>query len=334
MMKDIKTIGLICLLLLGSRFVFAQQFPLSSHYVFNPYSLDPGFAGVYATGEAYINYRKDWASITGSPRTIRLNGFNNIRPQMYLGGEIVKDNTDIFNRFKATLNYTYSIQLADIQYLNFSLSGSLFQSSINVDAINADPNDPLLKDQTKVSAADLNAGFSLVYNRNSFVIGFGMPTLFRTKDAYLNQASGNFAFEQEMVFHISNRFTLTPDWQLQPFVMWSRTNNMPLVIDVSATAFYLEKYWFTMLYRNSSLLAIGVGGELYQGLSMGYTYEIGMGGINSKSGGAHEFSIGFRFGMKEKNTQKRIKGKKTPVMVRPGGDRPLPTEFEYRRTPK
>jgi type IX secretion system PorP/SprF family membrane protein len=331
-MKKCRIIWLILLLLQGSQLLRAQQFPLSSHYVFNPYSLDPGFAGIFASGEAYFNYRKDWASINGSPVTIRANGFTQIHPQMYLGGELLNDKTDIFNRFKAKVNYTYSIQLADIQYLNFSVWGSLFQSSINLDGINADPDDPVTKDKSKLNATDLNAGFSLVYNWDSFVIGFGMPTLFRTKDAYLNEASGNFAYEQEMLFHVSNRFLLSPDWQLQPFVMWSRTNNMPSVIDVSATVYYIEKYWLTLLYRNSSMLAVGIGGELYQGLSMAYTYEIGMGGINSKSGGAHEISIGFRFGSKEEKVRKVTKGTKSSGLGKSGGNRPQPTEFEFRRT--
>ncbi len=320
---------LALILFFGGSLINAQQFPLTSHYVFNGYSLDPGFAGIFTTGEATFTYRKDWTSINGSPTTIRANGFGKIHPNMYLGGELLNDKVDIFNRFKANLNYTYRLQLADIQYLNFSFWGSLYQSSINLNGVNADPNDPLIIDQTKLNGTDLNAGFSLVYNRNTFIIGFGMPTLFQTKDAYLNQASGKFAFDQEMLFHISNRFKLNPDWQLQPFLMWSRTNNSPSVIDISATLFYLEKYWCTMLYRNSKLLALGIGGELYRGLSMAYSYEIGMGGINSKSGGSHEVSIGFRFGAKEKQKYvPRIKGKSTGH----SGDRfPQPTEYDIRR---
>ncbi|NOU47910.1 MAG: PorP/SprF family type IX secretion system membrane protein [Bacteroidales bacterium] len=331
-MRNYSIILLILIFLTGNQLLKAQQFPVSSHYVFNNYSLDPGFAGLFANGEAYLNYRKEWASFNGNPSTIRANGFTQIRPGMFLGGELLNDKVGIFNRFRVKLNYTYGVQLADIQYLNFSVWGSLFQSSINVDAINADPNDPLTKDISKLNGTDVNAGFSLVYNRDKFTLGFGMPTLFRTKDAYSGGASGKFAFEQEILFHISNRFLLAPDWHLQPFVMWSRTNNMPSIIDISATVFYMEKYWLTMLYRNSSMLAIGVGGELYQGLTMAYTYEIGMRGINGRLGGAHEISLGFRFGIKDEKAAKKTKGKKSNAFRRLDGNRPQPTEFEYRRT--
>ena len=65
---------------------------------------------------------------------------------------------------------------------------------------------------------------------------------------------------------------------------------------------------------------------------MAYTYEIGLGGINSRSGGAHEISIGFRFGEKEEGSGKHIKSKKSNFSGRSGRIYPQPTEFEYRRT--
>jgi type IX secretion system PorP/SprF family membrane protein len=322
MMKiRIKT-GILFLLFLLSGWASGQQFPLTSHYTFNGYALDPGFAGLFSGGEATINYRKDWATFNGSPNTVRARGFGSLNDKMLLGGEIMNDRTDIFSRFKARVNYTYSLQMTDIQYLNFSVWTSLYQSTVYTSGVNGDPDDPLLKDRNKLSSTDFNAGFSLIYNIRYLTIGFGMPTLFRTKDAYLNQASGNFAFDQEMVFHVSDRFRLDPYWQIQPFFVWSRTNNMPSVIDLSATVIYQEKYWITMLYRNSPMLSLGVGGELYDGLSLAYSFEFGLGKVNNRVGNAHEITLSYCFDNKEKG--------KSGYLRKSGHNQPKPTEFEYR----
>ncbi len=303
-----------------------QQFPITSHYIFDGYALDPGYAGFFSGGEVTLNYRKDWAGFNGSPNTVRARGFGALNKNMYLGGELMNDRSDIFGRFKARINYTYSLQMSDFQYLNFSVWGNIFQSTFYTSGINADPDDPLFKDRDKLSATDVNAGFSLVYNNRTFIMGFGMPTLFRTKDAYLLEASGNFAFDQEKLFHISNRFQLDPDWQLQPFFMWSRTNNMPSVIDLSVSCYYLEKYWLTLLYRNDPMLSIGAGGELYEGLLLGYSYAFGLGGKNNRVGGAHEISLSFVF---ENKWSKKGKSSKAGYLRRGS---PKPIEFDYRRT--
>ena len=52
----------------------AQQFPLSSQYVINPYGLTPVLAGSTGFPEVFLGYRKDMAGISGAPRTIGVNG--------------------------------------------------------------------------------------------------------------------------------------------------------------------------------------------------------------------------------------------------------------------
>lgn len=338
MKKIYRYILLLSVVMLIGQAVNAQQIPFTTHYTFNQYSLDPAFAGSFENKAIFMNYRRDWAGIDGAPQTYRLNGFGNIFGNMYLGGELMVDNTDIFNRLKASLNYSYRLQMAEEQFLSVSLTGSLFQSVVRFDQVVADQDDPLLKDLTRVTGTDFNAGFSVVYNRRNLHIGLGMPMMVRTKNAYLQAADGKFAFERAFMMHISDRYQIAPDWDLQTFIVYQKTDNEPGVLDVSGTFIYDNRYWASLLYRNSGVLAIGVGGELGKGVVLGYTYEIGTGGINSKSGGAHEISLGFRMsatGGRTKFYEKRHKAKK-PSNSRWGDYRtepykPTPIEYNKRR---
>lgn len=273
----------------------AQQLPLTGQYLFNPYALNPAFAGSQANAELFFNYRKDWVNISGSPQTYSLNGNGRVYENMYIGGEILADQADIFYRFKGALSYTYRLQMERGQHLSFGLNGKIFQSVVRFDQVNADMDDPVLRDLTRVTGTSYNAGFGLIYNINTLHIGLGMPILFPTRDAYLPESEGRFAFEQAFHLFATDSYELNHDWQIQPFVVYRKTRNQPGSIDVSARAIFLNRFWMSGLYRNSSLIAMGIGGELYQGFIFNYSYEIGLGGINYRSGGSHEISIGYRF---------------------------------------
>lgn len=313
--------------------VLPQQMPYSSHYVFNRYALDPAFAGAYDKAAVYLNYRRDWGNIEGSPQTFRANGFGKIHQNMYVGGEILADNADIFNRLKASLSYTYRLPLAFEQNLSFSVSGNMYQSVIRFDQANVDPDDPLIRDISRITGTNFNAAFGLNYNWRDLHIGVGMPVLFRTQDTYQPKADGKFAFDRAFLLHISNRFYLEDRWQLQLFAVYQKTDNTPSVVDISATVFYDDKYHFGLLYRSGNALAIGFGGQLIDNFVLGYSYEFGMGGILQGAGGAHEITVGYRIPALNNNqtTKSGIKQNKRPTApLRPIGNSPRPVEFNRR----
>lgn len=320
-------------LALLSTAALPQQMPYSSHYIFNRYSLDPAFAGAYDKAAVYLNYRRDWGNIEGSPQTFRANGFGNIHQNMYLGGEIIADNADIYNRLKASLSYTYRLPLANEQNLSFSVSGSMYQSELSLDKVNVNLDDPLLKDLSQITGTNFNAAFGLVYNWRDLHIGLGMPVLFRTQDAYQVKTDGEFAFDRAFLLHISNRFRLEERWQLQLFGVYQKTDNMPSVVDISATVFYDNKYHFGLLYRSGGSLALGFGGELIDNFMLAYSYEFGLGGILNGSGGAHEITVGYRIpaiNQSKTHNSGKTNIKRPTAPLRPIGNSPKPVEFNRR----
>ena len=298
-MKLIKThIILLFVLLAGSG--FSQQFPLTTQYLFNPYALTPAMAGVTGYSELFLNYRSEWTGIDGHPQTFRFNGFGNIyKNQMWLGGEMYMDNTDILSRFKANLSYTYKLKVEEEQFIHFAVWGSFYQNVINyANAVGVNPNDPLFQNASSISASKLNAGFGINYTWRRLNVGFSIPTLFTSRQEVENGQGVAFNIKQEFLFHVSNVFSLSDNWDLQGYGVFRKTTNAPLNLELSVMAVFLQRFWGGLLYRNSNTVAVNLGGNLVKGLVFNYSYEVPVGGINARSGGSHEITLGLRFGMK------------------------------------
>ncbi|MBW7847020.1 MAG: PorP/SprF family type IX secretion system membrane protein [Bacteroidales bacterium] len=312
MMKQLRYFLLAAMSIWLSRNTSAQQFPMTDHYLVNPYSLTPATAGGTDKGALFFNYRKDWLDFGKfSPETMRFNTHFHIGANLFLGAEAFMDKVDILERFKGLVSLTYRLEMTENQFLHFGIWGSGYQNTVRVDNINGNIYDPLFRNLDQLNGTTYNGGFGLVYYHNLFETGLGMPTLFRTKDAYYNQSQGRFAFEQEFLFHIANRFIIGTDWSLKPMLVARRTTNTPTIVDLSAQLSYADKFWISALYRNSQVVALGVGGELFNSMNFHYSYELGIGGIHHYGGGSHEITIGFRFGQYQQ-------AEATPRQPKPG----------------
>lgn len=326
---------MVLVLMLIAVTAFSQQFPFTSQYLINPYALTPTLAGSTAYPEIFMGYRNDMTGIPGSPRTFKLNGFGNVyQEKMWVGGEIYMDKTDILSLFKAQLSYTYKLQFENEQFLFFGVWGTFYQNSVNTgNSIGTDPNDPLINNADKLNTTAFNGGFGINYNWRDLNIGFTFPTLFVTKEEYTLNQGYYFRMQREMLVYGSYLFHVHHDWKLQAYAVYRKMRNEPINIDISLMAIYLNRFWVGALYRNSGAIAINVGGHIYNGFTLNYSYDIGIGGINRHTGGAHEISLGYRFKFsgndyfdKKTNRNKRGKAKKYHNVPYPQVQ-----EYDYRK---
>lgn len=317
---------------------FSQQFPLTTQYLFNPYALTPAMAGVTGYSEFFLNYRSDWAGIDGHPQTARFNGFGNIyKKQMWLGGEMYMDHTDILSRFKASLSYTYKLKVQNEQFFHFAVWGSYFQNVINyANAIGVNPNDPLFKDISSFTSSKFNAGFGLNYNWRRMNVGFSIPTLFASKLEIENGQGVTFNIRKQFLFHVSNIFTLNKNWDLQAYGVIRKTTTEPVNYELSVMFIFLQRFWTGLLYRDGGAIGVNLGGNLAHGLVFNYSYEVPVGGINAHSGGSHEFTLGWRFGAKNnkyfENNKEYYQNKRKPHNnTNDKRDYPPIYDYQYRK---
>ncbi|MBC8320068.1 MAG: PorP/SprF family type IX secretion system membrane protein [Bacteroidetes bacterium] len=323
------------ILLFGLQCLSAQQFKNSTQYLVNPYALTPALAGYTGYSEAFLNYRNDWTRIDGSPRTFSANGFGDVYKQkMWVGGEIMTDKTDILSVFKANISYTYKLQVENNQYLYFGVWTAYYQASVNVGGgIGIDPNDPLIQNNDKLNGSALNAGFGINYQRGYLNIGFSMPSMFGLNDEYVLNSSFKYRVQRQFQFYTSYFFEFNDEWQLQTYGVLYKTANEPVNMDISAMVIYSGRFWSGMLYRTGGVLALNLGGHIYNGFIFNYSYEIGTSGINQGSGGSHEITIGYRFKFtgdnyfeSKESSKSRKKGRKSGTI-----NYPEVQDFNYRK---
>ena len=294
---------IVFLLLLFGGTLTAQQFPLTTQYLFNPYALNQSMAGYFNYSELYLNYRREWTNINNGPQTVRLNGFGNIyKEKMWLGGEVYLDKTGIISQFKASISYSYILETGTDQRIFFGVWASYFQNSVSMsDMTNIDPNDPLLNGSSNLNGNTFNTGFGIDYNWLGLNVGFAMPNALTDDSYYSNPDKLNFTMQREILFHASYLFYLTEKWQLQTFAVYRKTKNMPGNFEISAMTIFRKQAWAGMLYRNTGAVAVNLGGYIGNGLALNYSFEFGTGGINQGSGSTHEITLSFRFGQQGRN---------------------------------
>ncbi len=271
----------------------AQQQPLGSHYLLNPFSLNPVFAGHIYDKSFFMNYRRDWVGIPGSPTTIQMNGHGRIAEGLHLGGSLLGDQADIFYRLRAGVSLTYRLQTGDNQFLSLGVGANMFQSLIRIDKANVDLQDPVLRDLDRLLNTNFNASFGLMWQHDDFFIGFGSPLLLRTREAYYAGTEGLFAYERAWDAFAGNRFDIDGFWEFCPTVLYRKTINQPATFDISTMFSYDRRLWLGALYRTTGTFGLSVGGRIFDRTVFHYTYEAGIGGIHLGSGGSHEISIGF-----------------------------------------
>ncbi len=329
----IRITYLFLLLLVFSGTLSAQQFPLTTQYLYNPYALNPAMAGYFNYSEIHLDYRREWTQIDDGPKTVRLNGFGNIYKQkMWLGGEMYMDKAGVFSLFKASVSYSYILQTGDNQRLFFGVWANYFQNSISLsDMTEINPADPLLQGRSSISGSTFNAGFGIDYNWQGLNVGFAMPNAMADNSYDVtNPGSPDFKMQREFLFHASYLFYLVDNWQLQGFAVYRKTKNMPGNFEMSAMAVYMKQAWAGLLYRNTGALAVNIGGYVGYGFALNYSFEFGTGGINKGSGTTHEITLSYRFGQQNRKYFENKNGEYSRSYRRQSIYKPTPQIIDYR----
>ena len=296
-----RTYIIVLVTILVANSLCAQQIPFSTQYMVNPYAISPTLAGYTGYPEVFINYRADWTRIDGSPRTFRANGHGNVyKDKLWLGGELLTDKAGVLSVFNANLSLTYKLQVENDQFIYFGIWTSFFQASANIgDGIGIDPNDPVIQNNNKLNSSAFNMGFGINYNWQNFNFGLSMPASLGNSNEYELNSQFKYRVQRQFQVHASYMFDLGKQWQLQTIGLYRKTVKQPATFELSLMSIYQGRFWGGLLYRNSGVLAINLGGHVYNGFVLNYSYEMGLSNINSGSGGSHEITLGYRFKFKE-----------------------------------
>ena len=146
----------------------AQQDPLYSQYINNPFVINPAYAGLTDNLNFSVSYRNQWGGYEGSPKTLNANGhvsvFNN---KMGIGLMMVADQIGSNKTNEVMAAYSYRVSVTDGKLFSFGLQAGITNFQIDNSKVNPyDATDQLF--QGKASETKPTIGFGMILKSDRF----------------------------------------------------------------------------------------------------------------------------------------------------------------------
>lgn len=302
---DALTLKTLSRIIIGSIFftlfvsqAHAQQTPVLNHYYYNPYLINPAFAGQSKEARAFLLYRQQWVGIPGAPETqaFTVDGQLDERP-IGLGININNDVSNIIGRLSAMLSGSYTAKLATDHELGFGMSLGILRNELKFDKIRADVTDPgLLQNNENNTTLEGNAG--LRYRYHKFSLGLVSEQLFNRRIAYQNSADFrevSFQLVRHYLLSFQYNLQLNPNLEFSPLVVLRNAQGLPIQVDGNAFFKYKGVAWANIAYRHKAGIGLGLGANVGDRFMVGYNYEVPTTDLRHTTSGSHEFMIGMRF---------------------------------------
>ena len=293
-MKTIKTIIITTFVLFFSgQWAIAQQEPLYTHYMFNPLSINPGYAGSSNGFDATLLHRSQWLGMEGAPTTQALTAHTPLTlPGVGVGGAIINDQAGPLKSTALHLDAAYHITISPTTRIGLGLKTSFdFWRADLANLTATDPDDPLTA--TGNSQLFANIGFGALLNSKRYSIGIAVPKLMKN-----SKRSGNPIDFGRRVPHyfltLSYNWKINTNIEFRPTVILKAVQGAPLKTDITLQWLLYEKYSAGLMYRTGSDIGILVQYWITKKLRMGYAFDYGLNDLNEFHQGSHELALTFR----------------------------------------
>lgn len=310
---------------LGVQFVYSQQKPQYTQYVFNNLLLNPAVSGIENYTDAKAGYRSQWTGLQGAPVTSYLTitaplgkdflqgdaasfpGSGGVNPssrlytQNYMAAEphhgigftLVSDVAGPITQTYFDATYAYHLGLTDRLNLSVGVAAGMSHINLNLAQLTLDnPFDPAISNgNTSQWKPDLGAGLWL-YGAD-FYFGASAQQLL---PASLNFGTGSNSAQNKTVpqyfFTGGVKLPISDDLAVLPSVLVKLINPTPPTFDINAKLSFRDQVWLGGSYRKDDSFGILVGVNISSFINVGYSYDITSSALNTVSHGSHEIVIG------------------------------------------
>jgi type IX secretion system PorP/SprF family membrane protein len=285
------------LLFISSSGLFGQLVPVTDHYVLNPLTISPAYAGNRGALNIAAFYRRQWVGIEGAPETATLTLdaplFNS---KLGLGLIISNDKIGVTKETRFMSDYAYKINMGE-GYLSLGLGAGLISTNTAwADLSVIDQGDENYLVSSRVFVVP-DFSFGAYYSRGNFFAGLSVPRLLIYKfDFDKNKYAMKFDPAQYYyLFHTGYLFSLAPKLKFLPSTLLSFSPGEELVYDLNAHFIIADRVWLGVSYRSNlsvaGLLQVAVTNQL----RIAYSYDFDFSKLGSYSNGSHEIMIRYEF---------------------------------------
>tara|TARA_B100001029_G_scaffold176860_1_gene180474 strand:+ start:447 stop:1310 length:864 start_codon:yes stop_codon:yes gene_type:complete len=271
------------------NFLFAQQFPTSTHINFNHYFFNPAYIGASESTNIVLLNKSKWQDIDGAPNTRFFSVHTPYKKGVNFGVSFFNDVIGPIstNAFFAASSYT--VTFSNNSTLSAGIRLGVSQYGGNLSAINVnDVGDPVFSNNILTEYVP-NMGFGLYYNYfDNYFIGLSIPSI--AQNTY-------YQGKEERVYFVSSgkSFKFFPDHIIKTTLILSGTKGSPLKYDLNICYFSEFPLGGGVNYTYKESLSPILYIQISDIISLGYSYSIPIQDVVHVTDNTHEIILRINF---------------------------------------
>ncbi len=279
---------------------FAQQDAIYNQYLFNPFAINPAYAGSREAINTTLISRSQWVGLDGAPNTQTL-GLSSPANQKNLawGVNLLRDKLGPTNNLFAAGTIAYRLHLNQ-GTLNFGLRGGIYNSVFDNGILNFREENDILDDNVRTSSVVPTFDFGLYYYTDRFFAGLSITHLNQQRFNFDQLDNQEYFLRRHVFISTGYVYKTKKNILIKPSMLIKYSAPTGLNVDFNLNALFNEIAWIGFGVRNFSNLIFLTDINITDYLRIGYSYDLTLSKLKNFNNGSHEILIGFDFNLKKK----------------------------------
>lgn len=311
-MKKFLILIFILVSVVGS--LHAQQSPMYTLYMMNPFLVNPAIAGTHNYYQIRSNHRFQWAGWTDAPVTNSISAFGpHSKKDMGFGGTIVNDVAGQTSRTSISGVYAYNVKLTSDIRISMGLSAGLIQYKVDGQSIKLEGAD-IPKGNEQIDNAIPNSVNSMllpdasagvyVYASNFFA-GFSANQLLNNKFNKTPDARVFSKLTSHFYLVGGYKYYINREWAIEPTIILKKVVPSPFQLELDCKMLYNNMLWGGIAFRTQESFSILMGYTYQKKIYFGYALDFAINDVKLNTLGSHELVIGINFNAIKKVSRKK-----------------------------
>ena len=280
------------LTILSINFIYSQQDPQYTQYMYNMHIVNPAYAGSEGTLNIGLLHRTQWVGLDGAPKTTVAAINAPIKKNIGLGLSVFADEIGPVKEQNAFVDVSYTIQTSDYGNLAFGLKGgfTFLDAQLSTLDLGDDIPDDVFNNDINDSYANFGAG--AFYYTDHFYAGLSMPNMLN--QFHLNRKGGVISSASEKTHYYLTSgyvFEMNDNLKLKPSVLLKGVKGAPLSIDLAGNVLINNKFELGVSWRIDDSLNALMNVEVANGFRIGYAYDYTLSNLGDFNSGSHEIIL-------------------------------------------
>lgn len=275
-----------------------QQDAMYSQYMFNPFAVNPAYAGSRSSLSGVILGRKQWAGIDGAPTTATFAVHSPFKGKNFaLGFNAIVDRIGPSTNTGALATYAYHLKLGPGK-LSLGLRGGMYSNRLDKSVLIFDDGTDVNNTGGFLQKIVPTFDFGGYYYTEKFYAGLSSNHILTSGttdiDSIVSNGSSVFStFDRHFMFATGYAFAINPDVVLKPSLLVKYVNGAPVNVDVNMSVLLKKVFWLGLSVRSSKDIVAVLEYNFSNFMRIGYSYDFSFGPVRTYTTGSHEIFLGF-----------------------------------------